>query len=171
MQRPGNLSGGNWKDLALKASRCELWIYPIIHLLLAVFSGSFLSGPTRLQFSESWQFWIKNINFTIRKKRVLCYSWGYSGVGHSWRLTGGRVHVWQVTSQSQELCAECIFWLFPTPVLLLAANTRAVDRSVNDMFFINRKLIYLNDADEFKKCNLKRDEHDFLLQVKFIFSY
>lgn len=32
MQWWGNLSGGNWRDLTLKASRCEPWIHPTIHL-------------------------------------------------------------------------------------------------------------------------------------------
>lgn len=33
----GNLSGGNWRYRALKASRCELGIYPAIRLLSATF--------------------------------------------------------------------------------------------------------------------------------------
>lgn len=60
MQRRGNLSGGNWRDLALKASRCELWIYPTIHLLSATFS--FHLQPVYIQLAY---FWCENTNGSI----------------------------------------------------------------------------------------------------------
>lgn len=146
MQRPGNLSGGNWKDLALKVSRCELWIYPTVHLLSAVFSGSFLVlkkypltvRPSTNVFlradSSGWKPELAcSINFNVRKKSVQCYSWGCSGVDHSWRLTRDRVHAGQVIRQSQELEAECIIWLLSTLVLQLATNMRAVTRQVKEV--------------------------------------
>lgn len=148
MQRPGNLSEGNWKDLALKCSRCEPWIYPTIHLLSATLFASFLvwnthwhPGPTLTVF---WRVILleqnqRSINFNVKQNEfsVQCYSWGCSrgtGVDLSWHLTRDRVYTGQVTSQSQELRAECLIWHLSSLVLQLATCMRVGSGQVIEVY-------------------------------------